>query len=160
MLTLTPATSEPVTVEEAKAHLRVTHSADDALIGRLITAARESVEMQTGRALAGASYRSIASHGALPLWPANVDAVTSKWGGALLPVTEYELDEYSGVVTVRHADEIGIDFTTAPGIVPQALKDAILLRVQADYEDGADDAEKRREAAYRLAFPWRRNLGV
>jgi uncharacterized phiE125 gp8 family phage protein len=42
---------EPVTVEEAKAHSRIDHSDDDALVASLIVAARQYVETYTQRAL-------------------------------------------------------------------------------------------------------------
>lgn len=49
---ITAVATEPVTTAEAKLHLRVDVSDDDALIGGLITAAREFAEHYTGRAFA------------------------------------------------------------------------------------------------------------
>jgi len=40
--------SEPVTLTEAKLFLRVSHTAEDELIGTLIAAARQRVEAATG----------------------------------------------------------------------------------------------------------------
>jgi len=54
MLTLqqvTPPASEPITLDEAKAHLRQDVSAEDSLIETLIQVAREHTENVTGRAL-------------------------------------------------------------------------------------------------------------
>lgn len=48
---ITPPLIEPVTLADAKLHLKVDTSDDDALIARLITAARASAEWHTGRAL-------------------------------------------------------------------------------------------------------------
>lgn len=47
----TEPASEPVTTAEAKLHLRVDHSSEDAAIGTWIMTAREKVEMDTRRAL-------------------------------------------------------------------------------------------------------------
>ena len=49
-VSIAPA-SEPISLTEAKLYLRVDNSADDALITALITAARETVERYTSRAL-------------------------------------------------------------------------------------------------------------
>lgn len=51
LVLLTGPAEEPVSVEEAKLHLRVSTAADDALIGSLIAAAREHVEARCRRAL-------------------------------------------------------------------------------------------------------------
>jgi uncharacterized phiE125 gp8 family phage protein len=53
-MTLTQVTApatEPVTVDDAKLHLRISHADDDALIESLIVAARQHVESFTHRAL-------------------------------------------------------------------------------------------------------------
>lgn len=51
LYTVTPAGVEPVSVAEAKAHVRFTASAQDTYIGTLIGTARSHVESVTGRAL-------------------------------------------------------------------------------------------------------------
>jgi hypothetical protein len=134
---ITPATVEPVTLAEAKAHVYVTHDADDALIQAFITAARETVERQTGYALAEASY-----------------AWTPEG-----PRTE-PLPICPGQVTSA-ADEYPIMFTTQPGEVPTALKAAILLLVAGLYKDreaSADRPFSENPALQLLMFPYRRVL--
>jgi uncharacterized phiE125 gp8 family phage protein len=48
---VTPPTDEPLTLEAAKAHLRVETGEDDALITTLIAAARDYVERETNRSI-------------------------------------------------------------------------------------------------------------
>ena len=55
--TVAPA-AEPVTRTEAKLHLRVDVTTDDTLIDSLIQAAREYVEIYTGRAFVRRTYRA------------------------------------------------------------------------------------------------------
>ena len=58
MLTqLSPPAAEPLTLAEAKLHLRVDFSDDDALITALIVTARQQAEHRTGRALVSQQWR-------------------------------------------------------------------------------------------------------
>lgn len=51
MKTITPPALEPVSLELAKTHLRVTDANEDSLISLYIKSARESVEHRTGRSM-------------------------------------------------------------------------------------------------------------
>ncbi|MBB4121589.1 head-tail connector protein [Martelella radicis] len=54
---ITPAAEEPVTLDEAKAFLRLDSSDEDALVGDLITTARDYLEMVTGLSLVTQEWR-------------------------------------------------------------------------------------------------------
>ncbi len=54
---LTPPPGEPISLDEAKAYLRVTIDAEDALITSMITAARQRVEAEIGLALLSTAFR-------------------------------------------------------------------------------------------------------
>lgn len=166
---VTPATAEPLTVEDVKAHLRVTHAADDALLAAQITAAREHVEAFTGLALVAASYawhpEGVGRPGwrpRLPLLPADVTEVSYYDGAARVVALadDYRWDADRGALTLGTWSAATVQFTTAPDNVPQALLSAIKLRVQAEYEADPEDAERLRDAAERIAWPWRRGLGA
>lgn len=136
--TVSPATEEPVSLSEAKAHLAVIHNADDALIGAFIAAARESVERNTGYALVEASYEWAPvgqRQSPLPIEPATVTSA---------------------------AGEYPVLFTTTPGPMPGPLRAAILLTLGDLYANreglvvGATCVEN--PTVDRLMFPYRRVL--
>lgn len=119
---ITAPTAEPVSVAELKAHLRVTHSADDSYLGTLIQAAREHAEQQTGRALAEQTREYTAdafpSSGVLRLGFAPVVSISS----------------------VKYLDETGAEQTLAATVYTvdtQSEPGALVLKVDKDWPDAA-----------------------
>lgn len=56
---ITPPTFEPITLVQAKAHMRVEHTDDDAMIDAWITAARQWVEKYTGLTLCETTLEAV-----------------------------------------------------------------------------------------------------
>ncbi len=148
---------EPVTLAEAKAHLRVTNLSEDALIGGLISAAREDVERTTGMALIDQTWRLVLDH-----WPqGNMAALVRHPVKQVLSVTmfgsegeasivgpnDYQVDALSRPARLHFEREpdrlrvmngLEIDFLAGFGEagtdVPDLIKRAILLLVAHWYE--------------------------
>ncbi len=151
---------EPVSLADAKAHLRVDSADDDALISRLITGARSELERGLGRALItqGWTYWLDAWPAgyavALPLAPVqSVEAVrvyAMDDSFATLPASGYLLDGMGSLPRLirrgaiawpqplRPGNGIAIDFTAGHGAlptdVPAALRVALLVLVGHWYE--------------------------
>lgn len=154
----TPPTTEPVTLVEAKLHLRVTHDAEDALISRLIHAARSYCEDVTGRAFIDTTYAyTLDAFSNVMLLPRSpVDSVTSityldtAEASQTLATSEYDVftDTEPGRVelsvagswpgTSTRAAAVTINFVAGYGTtvfeVPDGLRAAILLLVGNLYE--------------------------
>lgn len=133
---MTAATVEPVTVADAKLRLRIDGDALDAAIRDMITSAREIVELQTGYALAEASYEwtPVGPIGDLPIQPA---------------------------VIVSEVGATPIVFRTQPGPAPQALRSAVILLVGdllANTEASSESQLIENPAFQTLIFPYRRVL--
>lgn len=153
---ITPVAVEPVTVAEAKLHLRVDNSDEDALIGALITAAREYGEHYTGCALAPATLEM-----SLDEFPADlieldmppVASITSiKYTDAsgveqTLDPSKYAFSAYgqarnvsltygnSWPVTRAIPDAVRIRYVTGYTTTPKAARAAILLTIGHLYEN-------------------------
>lgn len=90
-----PPSVEPVTLAEAKHDCRVTTSDDDAKIGRLITAVRESIEHDIGVSLAPQT------------WELRLDA---------FPAGEIKLlnGPVTAIVSIKYTDPSGAEQTVSP----------------------------------------------
>ncbi|EAP88807.1 hypothetical protein OA2633_14830 [Oceanicaulis alexandrii HTCC2633] len=119
----TPPATEPVSVEAAKAWLRVSHSEDDALIGDLIESACEHVETRTGLALITQSWRE-----RLEDWPRDrmsASGLAVQLARApLVSVEAVRVRAGDGALTDWNSDEYRVE-TGVPGrlvaILPFAL---------------------------------------
>jgi uncharacterized phiE125 gp8 family phage protein len=160
---LTPPAVEPLTLDEAKAYLRVATSDDDALIGTLIAGARGHVEAQTHRALITQSWRI-----GRDVWPVNGRiAVLPAPLRTLLAARIYDGD---GNAQAIDPQSFVIDTISAPGLlsfapwsVPQPGRDhaGIELDVSVGYGDAAADVPEPLKLAIRLLVAhWYENRGV
>jgi uncharacterized phiE125 gp8 family phage protein len=165
LILTTPPAAEPVSLAEAKTHLRVTHADDDAYIARLIVAARRAVEQATSLRLVTQGWSLFADRWpdcpALPLQLAPVTAIgdiitygVDDTPGALDPA-HYYLDHVSRPARAvlrdgrtpprggRPVNAIEVRFTAgfgAASAVPEDLRQAILLAV-AHWFDHRGDGE-------------------
>jgi len=119
-LTVAPGI-EPVTLDEAKAHIRQSGNADDALLTRIISAARSYVETETGRALITQTFEATFGE-----WPTvfNSDIESSEYGSIVpsaqrVPAIEIVKLPFGSVSGITAAGEAWTDFTaikTARGV--------------------------------------------
>ncbi|MBX3575856.1 MAG: head-tail connector protein [Rhizobiaceae bacterium] len=181
--TVEPA-AEPVTLADAKAHLRIAHHSEDDLLGGLLRAARDDVERATGVALIDQSWRLTLDrwprHGiaTLPLHPVkevlSVTVFGAEGEAALVDAASYQLDAASRPARLLLAERPpalhtmnGIEIDVVAGFgeagpdVPDLLKHAILMLVAHWYEFraayGAADQPVSYPAGYdRLIAGYRR----
>lgn len=158
-------TFEPLTLDEAKAHLRVTFNDDDALIEGYIAAAREYAETHTRRQLCTATYvmrmATLPTLIELPNPPlASVTSITYvdlAGDTQTLSSSLYTVDPYSYPAKIvpaynatypavrGHVNDVTITYVcgTAAASVPVKAKQAILLLVGHFYEQREEVADAR-----------------
>lgn len=148
---------EPLTLAEAKAHLRVTSTAEDTLITSLIVAARKHVENLTRRALVS------------QVWDYFLDAFPG-WGLELPlpPLISVDAIKYlesaSGVLTTLDAAEYRVDTKRQPGrVTPEFGKswpttygvvNAVEIRFTAGFADAASVPQEIKHALLLLIGAW------
>ena len=140
--------TEPVTLSEAKAWIKVadSYTDDDTIITALITAARQMLEEYLTISIASKTYtivlKNLLGDMELPYGPiVSVTSATDRDGETLTADTDYILEgeEYKRLITVtdyiKFVDVAG--FTT----VPEALKLAIKMQVGYMYEHRGDELD-------------------
>lgn len=157
---ITPASTYPVTLAEAKLHCRIDTAADDALVTALITAATEMAEQRTGRALLEQTWELTldAFPSAFELTRVPVQTITSvKYYDSsavqqTIDPSAYVLDTADGDGNAYVVPALGASWPSAgdqinavsvryvagyanAAAVPQSIKSWILLQVGAMYEN-------------------------
>lgn len=137
-----PAT-EPVSVTEAKAHLRVTYTDEDSLIADLIVAARRWFEEQTYRALVSQTWDL-----KLDEFPTGDDPIRVP-RAPMVSVTSITYVDGDGVTQTWSSSQYVVSATRQPGLIRPAYgyewpadvrdqPDAINVRFVAGYGAAAD----------------------
>jgi uncharacterized phiE125 gp8 family phage protein len=177
---ITAPAAEPVTLAEAKAHLRVDLSDDDAMISRLIAAARHWVEEACGRVLISQTWRMT-----LDAWPdtpdlalirppvqsvtavrtVSAEGVASVWAGANYAMAfgaePQRLVRLVPAWPIPGRPRAGIEIDMICGYgalatdVPAALRQAVLLKTAQLYERRGEDKGESPDAAWTLLAPFR-----
>jgi len=146
----TSPTAEPLSLEEAKLHLRVENAEDDTLIGTLISAAREAAETFLGRMIPERQFEIVLDRYPetpyrLPLLPVKsvVSIVCVLEDGSEIPLGEGTFRIAAGdrlIVddwpqgTPRTYDALTITVTAGTETVPARWKQAMLLVIGHWYE--------------------------
>ncbi len=139
---ITAPAAEPLTLADAKLHLRVEHSADDDLITALIQAAREGAEHLTGRALITQTWERV-----LDAFPA---AEIELGRAPVLAITSVKYIDPNGDEQTMDAADYSLDATTPSGWVlpsetlaawPTTLDtaNAVVVRFTCGYGAAASD---------------------
>ena len=108
---ITAPAVEPVTLAEAKAHLRVDHTAEDALIAMYLQAARQDCEEWTARAFVTQTWELV-----LDKFPADEILLPRP---PLQSVESVKYDDAAGQETTLATTEYDVDSASQPGwVVP------------------------------------------
>jgi len=154
---VTAATADPVTLTEAKAHMRVDISDDDTLIGSLITAATQHVEHLTRRQLMPATWRlsldgfpgTYKRHGAwMRETPEGTDILLPRPN--LTAITHIKYTDTAGTIQTLSTDVYAAQTDEEPARVtlkygqewPEAqdIANAVVVTYTAGYSTGSDVA--------------------
>lgn len=130
----TPPAAEPISLTEAKLHLRVDHTDDDLFITGLIRAARERAEFVTRRQLVLATYQlkldEFSTYIELPRYPAVVISSIKyiNAAGVLTTITATDYTLYTSTEPAWVEEAYGYSWPT-----PRAVSDCVQVNFIAGY---------------------------
>lgn len=139
---ITAPAVEPVTLTEAKLHLRVDHTDDDLLIAGLITAAREYCETWTARAFVQQTWELVIDE-----FPSEPDSGIVLPKPPLQSVTSVVYDDTGGIEQTVGTIDYEVDTASEPGWVVPSLSgwpstfegiNAVRIRFVAGYAPGTN----------------------
>lgn len=155
--TLAEGYTEPVSLADAKQWLKIDYNDDDAVITRMITSARESVELYTNLALIKSDVVVVADtdkNGKIRLPFINsISVVEVKDEDDTMVVT----DSYTlrgSYLTIDPTGYYSITYSVDP-VVPASIQEAILMEVAQRYTDRGENRQGSglSEAAKQKANP-------
>lgn len=175
---ITDATSEPITLNEVRNHLRIDGIDYDAILTPLIKTARQIAEKTTGRDMINKTWRTyldcFPSCNGIEIKKSKLQSITSikYYINDILTTQDansyYFTDEeyssieiknsYSWASTDERKQAVQITFVSGYGadssFVPQALKQAMLSHVAYLYENAGDCIDGGETQFKKLYFPY------
>lgn len=116
---ITDAETEPLTLVQAKRHLRVDHSHEDDDISDAIVAARKTAEHITGRSLTTQTWERVLD--AFPASEIELGVPPGNAQHAVLSIVSVTYTDTAGTDVVMDSDDYSLDSTTTPGyLLPSA----------------------------------------
>ena len=170
VLTNTAPSAIVLSTEDAKAHLRVTHSSEDAEIAAMVEEATEDIERRTGLVLRPATYTfqssvfrpvfhlphaPVTAISSVKYYPADSGAqttlATSQYTSQLntIPATVQEAYGASWPSVFRRPNAVEIEYTAgyASGDVPNPLLRAIKIWIDCEWHCYKGDQLDRKQRA-------------
>jgi uncharacterized phiE125 gp8 family phage protein len=155
---VTAPTSEPLTVEEVKLHLRIDHDAEDSWVGQSITAARQYIEDMAARQMVTATRKLI-----LDYFTCEVELPRPP----LLAVTGITYVDTDGATQTLSTDVYTVDTDSVPGRVylaydqswpdTRCVQKAVEITYTCGYGDPCDVPRGLKSAMKLLIGTWYEN---
>lgn len=143
------STTEPVTIAEVKAWMRIDFPDDDAFLSSLITMCREITERYTCLSLITRTVKARLNNGVgnieLPYGPVNTFTNLKQEDGTVLNASDYVIDgvNFQTLETI-YTDEVKAEYTAGytPTTIPPGLKMGLMRFIAFSNEHRGDTAER------------------